>query len=148
MLRYLLEGMSFKLYQEDDHQPLTTLADPTGFFVGLSPGPLQDGYRTRVTSRCNHCGAPFPCPSGAVPGRCDTAESATASSTADALVMPRTMGTPISMQQQSNLKKMPSALNVPQMPVRISSNGNLRPPATFLTAITPSLMANQKWPSQ
>jgi enhancer of polycomb-like protein len=48
-----------------------------------------------------------------------------------ALGMPQTTGTPISMQQQ--LKKLPSALNVPQL--RISSNGNLRPLATpVLTA--------------
>ncbi|KAA1475661.1 hypothetical protein DENSPDRAFT_883731 [Dentipellis sp. KUC8613] len=43
-----------------------------------------------------------------------------------ALSMPRTNGTPISMQAQ--LKKMQPPMNVPQM--RISNNGGMRPPST------------------
>ena len=63
-------------HRSDDLHTFTRRA-----FVGLSP--LQDGYHTRVPSRCHHCGPPSPRPSDAVPGRCDAAAPATASSTAE-----------------------------------------------------------------
>jgi hypothetical protein len=133
---YLLKGMS--LYQEDDHQRLTT--DPTiympssdGCLLGFLP------YRTSIMPASHHDAiivGPHPLvpqtPSQAAAMQQHQQQLAQQQS---ALGMPQTTGTPISMQQQ--LKKLPSALNVPQM--RISSNGNLRPPATpVLTAITPS----------
>ncbi len=126
------------LYQEDDHQRLTTdptiyTPSPDGRLLGYLP------YRTGITPAFRRDAiivGPRPLvpqtPSQAAAMQQHQQQLAQQQS---ALGMPQTMGTPISMQQQ--LKKMPSALNVPQM--RISSNGNLRPPATpILTAITPS----------
>lgn len=133
--RYLLKGMS--LYQEDDHQRLTT--DPT-IYTPSSDGRLLGylPYRTGITPAFRR-DAIIVGPRPLVP---QTPSQAAAmqqhqqqlAQQQNALGMPQTTGTPISMQQ---LKKLPSALNVPQM--RISSTGNLRPPATpVLTAITPS----------
>ncbi|KAI9453934.1 enhancer of polycomb-like-domain-containing protein, partial [Russula earlei] len=134
--KYLLKGMS--LYQEDDHTRLTT--DPT-IYTPSSDGRLLGflPYRTGITPAFRRDAiivGPRPLvpqtPSQAAAMQQHQQQLAQQQS---ALGMPQTTGTPISMQQQ--LKKLPSALNVPQM--RISSNGNLRPPATpILTAIAPS----------
>ena len=137
LLRYLLKGMS--LYQEDDHQRLTT--DPTiytpssdgrlfGFLpyrTGIAPAFRRDaiivGPRPHVSQT--------PQTTAAQQHQQQLAQQQQQQQQQSALGMPQTTGTPISMQQQ--LKKLPSALNVPQM--RISSNGNLRPLATpVLTA--------------
>lgn len=134
--KYLLKGMS--LYQEDDHQRLTT--DPT-IYTPSSDGRLLQGflpYRTGIAPAFRRDAiivAPRPLvpqtPSQAAAMQQHQQHMAQQS----AIGMPQTTGTPISMQQQ--MKKLPSALNVPQM--RVSSNGSLRPPATpVLTAITPS----------
>jgi enhancer of polycomb-like protein len=128
------------LYQEDDHQRLTT--DPT-IYTPSSDGRLFRflPYRTGIAPAFRR-DAIIVRPRPHVP---QTPSQATAAhqhqqqlaqqqqqqQQQSALGMPQTTGTPISMQQQ--LKKLPSALNVPQM--RISSNGNLRPLATpVLTA--------------
>jgi enhancer of polycomb-like protein len=132
LLRYLLKGMS--LYQEDDHQRLTT--DPT-IYTPSSDGRLFGflPYRTGIAPAFRRDAIIV----GPRPHVSQTPSQATAvqqqqlaqQQQQSALGMPQTTGTPISMQQQ--LKKLPSALNVPQM--RISSNGNLRPLATpVLTA--------------
>ena len=134
LLRYLLKGMS--LYQEDDHQRLTT--DPT-IYTPSSDGRLFGflPYRTGIAPAFRR-DAIIVGPRSHVP---QTPSQATVTpqqqrqlaqqQQQSPLGMPQTTGTPISMQQQ--LKKLPSALNVPQM--RISSNGNLRPLATpVLTA--------------
>ncbi|KAI0300651.1 enhancer of polycomb-like-domain-containing protein [Multifurca ochricompacta] len=133
--KYLLKGMS--LYQEDDHQRLTT--DPT-IYTPSSDGRLLGflPYRTGIAPAFRRDAiivGPRPLvpqtPSQAAAMQQHQQQLAQQS----ALGMPQTTGTPISMQQQ--MKKLPSALNVPQM--RISSNGSLRPPATpVLAAITPS----------
>ena len=133
--RYLLKGMS--LYQEDDHQRLTT--DPT-IYTPSSDGRLLGflPYRTGIAPAFRR-DAIIVGPRPLVP---QTPSQAAAMqqhqqhlAQQSTIGMPQTTGTPISMQQQ--LKKLPSALNVPQM--RVSSNGSLRPPATpVLTAITPS----------
>lgn len=139
LVRYLLKGMS--LYQEDDHQRLTT--DPT-IYTPSSDGRLLGylPYRTGITPAFRR-DAIIVGPRPLVPQTPSQAaamqqhQQQLAQQQQNALGMPQTTGTPISMQQQ--LKKLPSgtALNIPQM--RISSNGNLRPPATpILTAITPS----------
>ena len=135
LLRYLLKGMS--LYQEDDHQRLTT--DPT-IYTPSSDGRLLGflPYRTGIAPAFRRDAiivGPRPLvpqtPSQAAAMQQHQQQLAQQS----AIGMPQTTGTPISMQQQ--MKKLPSALNVPQM--RVSSNGSLRPPATpILTAITPS----------
>jgi enhancer of polycomb-like protein len=135
-LRYLLKGMS--LYQEDDHQRLTT--DPT-IYTPSSDGRLLGflPYRTGIAPAFRR-DAIIVGPRPLVP---QTPSQAAAMqqhqqhlAQQSTIGMPQTTGTPISMQQQ--LKKLPSALNVPQM--RVSSNGSLRPPATpVLTAITPSV---------
>jgi enhancer of polycomb-like protein len=124
------------LYQEDDHQRLTT--DPT-IYTPSSDGRLLGflPYRTGIAPAVRR-DAIIVGPRPLVP---QTASQAAAMqqhqqqlAQQSALGMPQTTGTPISMQQQ--MKKLPSVLNVPQM--RISSNGSLRPPATpVLTAITP-----------
>ncbi|KAI0260707.1 hypothetical protein BGY98DRAFT_1054831 [Russula aff. rugulosa BPL654] len=128
------------LYQEDDHQRLTT--DPT-IYTPSSDGRLFRflPYRTGIAPAFRR-DAIIVRPRPHVP---QTPSQATAAhqhqqqlaqqqqqqQQQSALGMPQTTGTPISMQQQ--LKKLSSALNVPQM--RISSNGNLRPLATpVLTA--------------
>ena len=130
------------LYQEDDHQRLTT--DPT-IYTPSSDGRLFGflPYRTGIAPAFRR-DAIIVGPRPHVP---QTPSQATAAQQhqqqlaqqqqqqqqqqQSALGMPQTTGTPISMQQQ--LKKLPSALSVPQM--RISSNGNLRPLATpVLTA--------------
>ncbi|KAI9437906.1 enhancer of polycomb-like-domain-containing protein [Lactarius psammicola] len=133
--KYLLKGMS--LYQEDDHQRLTT--DPT-IYTPSSDGRLLGflPYRTGIAPAFRRDAiivGPRPLvpqtPSQAAAMQQHQQQLAQQS----AIGMPQTTGTPISMQQQ--MKKLPSALNVPQM--RVSSNGSLRPPATpVLTAITPS----------
>jgi enhancer of polycomb-like protein len=132
LLRYLLKGMS--LYQEDDHQRLTT--DPT-IYTPSSDGRLFGflPYRTGIAPAFRR-DAIIVGPRPHVP---QTPSQATVAQQhqqqlaqqqpqqqqqQSALGMPQTTGPPISMQ----LKKLPSALNVPQM--RISSNGNLRPLAT------------------
>jgi len=126
------------LYQEDDHQRLTT--DPT-IYTPSSDGRLLGflPYRTGITPAFRR-DAIIVGPRPLVP---QTSSQAAAmqqhqqqlAQQQSALGMPQTTGTPISMQQQ--LKKMPSAISVSQM--RISSNGNLGPPATpVLTAITPA----------
>ena len=129
------------LYQEDDHQRLTT--DPT-IYTPSSDGRLFGflPYRTGI--------APAFRRDAIIVGPRPHVPQAPAQATAaqqhqqqmaqqhqqqqpqqSGLGMPQTTGTPISMHQQ--LKKLPSALNVPQM--RVSSNGNLRPLATpVLTA--------------
>jgi enhancer of polycomb-like protein len=138
------------LYQEDDHQRLTT--DPT-IYTPSSDGRLLGylPYRTGITPAFRR-DAIIVGPRPLVP---QTPSQAAAmqqhqqqlAQQQNALGMPQTTGTPISMQQQ--LKKLPSgtALNMPQM--RISSNGNLRPPATpILTAITPApLVSPQSSPT-
>jgi enhancer of polycomb-like protein len=142
LCRYLLKGMS--LYQEDDHQRLTT--DPT-IYTPSSDGRLLGylPYRTGITPAFRRDAiivGPRPLvpqtPSQAAARQQhqqQLAQQQQQQQQQSALGMPQTTGTPISMHQQ--LKKMPSALNVPQM--RIGSNGNLRPPATpVLAAITPS----------
>jgi enhancer of polycomb-like protein len=126
------------LYQEDDHQRLTT--DPT-IYTPSSDGRLLGflPYRTGIAPAFRR-DAIIVGPRPLVP---QTASQAAAMqqhqqqlAQQSALGMPQTTGTPISMQQQ--MKKLPSTLNTPQM--RISSNGSLRPPATpVLTAITPPL---------
>jgi enhancer of polycomb-like protein len=129
------------LYQEDDHQRLTT--DPT-IYTPSSDGRLLGylPYRTGITPAFRR-DAIIVGPRPLVPQTPSQAaamqqhQQQLAQQQQNALGMPQTTGTPISMQQQ--LKKLPSgtALNMPQM--RISSNGNLRPPATpVLAAITPS----------
>jgi enhancer of polycomb-like protein len=135
LLRYLLKGMS--LYQEDDHQRLTT--DPT-IYTPSSDGRLFGflPYRTGIAPAFRRDAiivGPRPhvpqTPSQATAAQQHQQQLAQQQQQQSALGMPQTTGTPISMQQQ--LKKLPSALNVPQM--RISSNGNLRPLATpVLTA--------------
>ena len=134
LFRYLLKGMS--LYQEDDHQRLTT--DPT-IYTPSSDGRLLGflPYRTGIAPAFRRDAiivGPRPLvpqtPSQAAAMQQHQQQMAQQS----AIGMPQTTGTPISMQQQ--MKKLPSALNVPQL--RVSSNGGLRPPATpVLTAITP-----------
>ncbi|KAF8487810.1 hypothetical protein F5888DRAFT_1639717 [Russula emetica] len=132
LLRYLLKGMS--LYQEDDHQRLTT--DPTIYTpssVGCPFGFLP--YRMGIAPVfCRDAIIVGPRPHPQTPSQATAAQQhqqQLAQQQQSALGMPQTTGTPISMQQQ--LKKLPSALNVPQM--RISSNSNLRPLATpVLTA--------------
>ena len=126
------------LYQEDDHQRLTT--DPT-IYTPSSDGRLLGflPYRTGIAPAFRRDAiivGPRPLvpqtPSQAAAMQQHQQQLAQQS----ALGMPQTTGTPISMQQQ--MKKLPSALNVSQM--RISSNGSLRPPATpVLTAITPTI---------
>ncbi|KAF8495934.1 enhancer of polycomb-like-domain-containing protein [Russula emetica] len=132
LLRYLLKGMS--LYQEDDHQRLTT--DPT-IYTPSSDGRLFGflPYRTGIAPAFRRDAIIVgPRPHPQTPSQATAAQQhqqQLAQQQQSALGMPQTTGTPISMQQQ--LKKLPSALNVPQM--RISSNGNLRPLATpVLTA--------------
>ncbi|KAF8496389.1 hypothetical protein F5888DRAFT_1833868 [Russula emetica] len=132
LLRYLLKGMS--LYQEDDHQQLTT--DPT-IYTPSSDGRLFGflPYRTGIAPAfCRDAIIVNPCPHPQTPSQATAVQQhqqQLAQQQQSALGMPQTTGTPISMQQQ--LKKLPSALNVPQM--RISSNSNLHPLATpVLTA--------------
>ena len=134
LLRYLLKGMS--LYQEDDHQRLTT--DPT-IYTPSSDGRLFGflPYRTGIAPAFRRDAIIVgPRPHAQTPSQPTATQQhqqqlAQQQQQQSALGMPQTTGTPISMQQQ--LKKLPSALNVPQM--RISSNGNLRPLATpVLTA--------------
>ena len=128
------QGMS--LYQEDDHQRLTT--DPTiytpssdgrllGFLLyrtGIAPAFRRDaiivGLRPLVPQT----------PSQAAAMQQHQQQMVQQST----IGMPQTMGTPISMQHQ--MKRLPVALNIPQL--RVSFNGGLCPPATpVLTAITP-----------
>lgn len=131
--RYLLKGMS--LYQEDDHQRLTT--DPT-IYTPSSDGRLFGflPYRTGIAPAFRRDAIIVGPRVSQTPSQATVAQQHQQQLTQQqqqqsALGMPQTTGTPISMQQQ--LKKLPSALNVPQM--RISSNGNLRPLATpVLTA--------------
>jgi hypothetical protein len=76
-LKYLLKGMS--LYQEDDHQWLTT--DPTisdSRLLGVLP--LSDGHRSRFSSRCNHCWSSSPRASDTFAG-CSDAATPTADGT-------------------------------------------------------------------
>ncbi len=134
------------LYQEDDHHRLTT--DPT-IYTMASDGRLSGflPYRTGIAPAFRRDAiivAPRPLvpqtPSQAAAMQQHQQQLAQQS----AIGMPQTTGTPISMQQQ--MKKLPSALNVPQM--RVSSNGSLRPPATpVLTAITPSAPQTSPQPS-
>ncbi|KAI0262080.1 enhancer of polycomb-like-domain-containing protein [Gloeopeniophorella convolvens] len=130
--KYLLKGMS--LYQEDDHQRLTTdptiyTPSPDGRLLGFLP------YRTGIAPAFRR-DAIIVGPRPLVPQTASQAaamqqhQQQLAQAQQGGMGMPQTAGTPISMQQQ--LKKLPSALNVPQM--RISSNGGMRPPATPLLA--------------
>jgi enhancer of polycomb-like protein len=130
LLRYLLKGMS--LYQEDDHQQLTT--DPTiytpssdGCLFGFLP------YRMGIAPAfCCDAIIVGPRPHGTQTPQATAAQqhqqqlAQQQQQQQSTLGMPQTTGTPISMQQQ--LKKLPSVLNIPQM--RISSNSNLHPLAT------------------
>ena len=119
------------LYQEDGHQRLTT--DPA-IYTPSSDGHLFGLllYRTGIAPafRCNAIivGPLLHVPQ--TPAQATVAQQHQQKMAQQlqqsGLGMLQTMGTPISMHQQ--LKKLPSALNVPQM--RISSNGNLRPLAT------------------
>jgi enhancer of polycomb-like protein len=125
------------LYQEDDHQRLTT--DPT-IYTPSSDGRLLGflPYRTGIAPAFRRNAiivGPWPLvpqtPSQAVAMQQHQQQMAQQS----AIGILQTTGTPISMQQQ--MKKLPSALNVLQM--HVSSNGSLRPPVTpILTVITPS----------
>ena len=139
------------MYQEDDHQRLTT--DPTSNYLHRDPviqwgsiwvSSVQDGYWTHVPPRRRSSSS---CPTDVFSGH----GGATAPTTAgpgvqqqqqqSALGIPQTTGTRISIQQQ--LKMLPSALNVPQ--VRISSNGNLCPLAT--PVLTAPLASPQSCPT-
>ena len=122
------------MYQEDDHQRLTTdpaICTPSsdGRLYGFLP------YRMGI--------APTFCRNDLIIGACPHIPQTPAQATVtqqhqqqmvqqqqSGLGMPQTTGAPISMHQQ--LKKLPSVLNVPQM--RVSSNGNLRPLATPVLA--------------
>jgi len=133
--KYLLKGMS--MYQEDDHQRLTT--DPT-IYTPSSDGRLLGylPYRTGITPAFRR-DAIIVGPRPLVPQTPSQAaamqqhqQQLAQQQQQNALGMPQTTGTPI-----SQLKKLPSAMNVQQM--RIASNGNLRLPATpVLAAIAPS----------
>jgi enhancer of polycomb-like protein len=122
------------LYQEDDHQRLTT--DPT-IYTSSSDGCLFGflPYRTGIAPAfCCDAIIIGPHPHGPqTPSQTMAAHQhqqqlaqQQQQQQQSILGMPQTTGTPTSMQQQ--LKKLPSALNVPQM--RISSNSNFHPLAT------------------
>ena len=130
LLRCLLKGMS--LHEEDDQQRLTT--DPT-IYTPSSDGRLFGflPYRTGIAPAFRR-DAIIVGPRPHVPQTPSQASAAQQhqqqldQQQQSALGMPQATVTPMSM-----LKKLPSALSVPQM--RISSNGNLRPLATpILTA--------------
>jgi enhancer of polycomb-like protein len=125
------------LYQEDDQQQLTT--DPT-IYTPSSDGRLFGflPYRTGIAPAFRRDAiivGPRPHVSQ-MPSRAMAAQQHHQHQQQSALEMPQTTGTPISM-----LKKLPSALSVPQM--RISSNGNLCPLATpVLTSDFSSVIPN------
>ncbi|KAN0134191.1 hypothetical protein V8E53_007963 [Lactarius tabidus] len=125
------------LYQEDDHQPLTT--DPTiytpsldGRLLGFLP------YWKGITPAFRR-NAIIVGPRPLVPQTPSQAavmqQHQQQMAQQGAIGMPQMTGAPISMQQQ--IKKLPLVLNIPQM--QVSSDGSLCPPAApVLTTITPS----------